>query len=174
MDPLCGPDIPGIIPIFRANIYVPPGYLSCMSSRIWIVLFISLVIGTCILPGCVVLPPAIEAPRALIDNYVLAYNRGDADTVYGMLVFFNSPRHHPQYATAQDVERIIHEKRNLEGIRILDYHITEEYIIEGYAVISLDITWERGDEQLQESHDAGFVYLNREWRLTDLILPPSF
>jgi hypothetical protein len=160
--------------LHRANLYAPEGYLFCMSTRSWIVFLGFLVLGTCLILGCMTSPPATESPRYLIEEYVLAYNRGDADTIYGMLVAFDSPQRHPRYATAEELAEIIHEKRVIEGIRIADYRILEDYMIEEYAVITVDVTWEHGGEQLNESRDAGFMYLNGEWKLVDLILPPSF
>lgn len=139
------------------------------------ILLVFLVLGMILLSGCVTPELTVETPRHLIEEYVLAYNRGDADTIYDMLVVFDSPNRHPRYATKEDVEQIIHEKRMNEGIRIADFYILEDYMIENYAVISLNIIWEHEDgEQLMESRDVGFVYVNGDWRMVDLILPPSF
>lgn len=145
-----------------------------MSVRSWIVLSGFLMLGTCLIIGCMTSPPPLESPRYLIEEYVLAYNREDADTIYGMLVAFDSPQRHPRYATAEELAQIIHEKRVVGGIMIADYRILEDYMIEEYAVITLQVTWEHDGQRLEESRDAGFVYLNGKWRLVDLILPPSF
>ena len=145
-----------------------------MPPRYWTILAVFLLLALCIAPGCLAPQPSMNAPRTMVEEYVLAYNRDDAATIYRMLVAFDSPQQHPRYATAEELGQIIHEKRVIEGIRIADYRILEEYIVEQYAVITVDVTWERDGEVLEESYDAGFLYLDGAWRLVDLILPPAF
>ena len=122
--------------------------------------------------ACTSSPQGINPPRGLVEEYVLAYNEGDADSIYKMLLLFDGGDTHPRYTEKGQVEKTIQEFRVDQGQKIVEYVILDEYIVEDYAVITVRIIWEDpAGERIDETNDVGFIYQDSRWKMVNLILP---
>lgn len=140
-------------------------------ERTLLVLVSVLFVACAVSAGCTS-PPSLNPPRTLLDAYVEAYNQGDADSIYEMLLVFDTPDTHPRYTSKEEIVKRIQESRYDEGVEIATYAIESEYAVENYAVMTVVITWQDpAGMQTEETYDVGFLYLNGRWRMVNPILP---
>lgn len=143
-----------------------------MSSSSAGILLTILLIAITLTVACTSSPQGINPPRGLVEEYVLAYNEGDADSIYGMLLLFDGGDAHPRYTEKVQVEKKIQEFRVDQGQKIVEYFILDEYIVEDYAVITVRVIWEDpAGERIDETHDVGFLHQDGRWKMVNLILP---
>jgi hypothetical protein len=143
-----------------------------MSSGSPGILLIVLLMAVTLSAACTSPPQGINPPRGLIEEYVLAYNEGDTDLIYAMLLLFDGADVHPRYTDKEEVEKDIQEWRVDKGFKIVEYFILDEYIVENYAVITFRVIWEDPNgKQIDETQDVGFLYQDGKWKMVNLILP---
>ncbi len=142
-----------------------------MHRRRCAVLLSILILASAFSGGCTS-PLASDSPKTVLEGYIQAYNQGDVDSIYQMLLVFDTPDMHPRYSNKDDIATRIQESRYDQGLKIVGYDITREYEVENYAVMTVVITWEDPVGTLtEETYDMGFLYLNGRWRMVNLILP---
>jgi len=143
-----------------------------MSSSSAGILLTFLLIGITLSVACTSSPQGINPPRGLVEDYVLAYNEGDIDSIYEMLLLFDGPDAHPRYSDKVQVEESIQEFRVDQGKIIVEYFVLDEYIVENYAVITVRVIWaDPTGKQIDETQDVGFLYQDGKWKMVNLILP---
>ena len=143
-----------------------------MSSSSAGLLLTLVMIGFTLSVACTSSPQGINPPRGLVEDYVLAYNKGDADSIYEMLLLFDGADAHPRYTDKDQVEKDIQEWRVDKGYKIVEYTIQDEYIVENYAVITVHVIWvDPAGKEIDETQDVGFLFQDGKWKIVNLILP---
>lgn len=143
-----------------------------MSSSNAAILLTFLLIGITLSAACTSSPQGINPPRGLVEEYVLAYNEGDIDSIYVMLLLFDGVDAEPRYTDKEEVEKDIQEWRVEKGYKIVEYFILDEYVVESYAAITVRVIWEDPTgKQIDETQDVGFLYQDGKWKMVNLILP---
>jgi hypothetical protein len=123
--------------------------------------------------GCTAPSVDQSTPAGTLREYVLAYNRGDAATIHALLLPLGHPASQGRY-TEQSIAEILNRTRYGEGMRIDDYTILEQEMVDGEAFLRVRVTWETGDGELVvRDHDVAMLRYQGEWRLTDLLLPTT-
>lgn len=123
--------------------------------------------------GCTAPSVDQSTPAGTFREYVLAYNRGDAAAIHALLL----PRDHPASQgrhTQQSIAGVLNQTRYEEGIRIIDYTILEQEMVDGEAFLRVRVTWESGEgERVVRDHDVAMLRYQGAWKLTDLLLPAT-
>lgn len=124
-----------------------------------------------LLAGCTAPSVDQSTPAGTLREYVLAYNRGDAATLHALLLPHAHPASQGQY-TEQGIAVVLNQTRYGEGIRIVDYTILEQEMVDGEAFLRVRVTWESGDgSRVVRDHDVAMLRYQGAWKLTDLLLP---
>jgi hypothetical protein len=146
---------------------------SLMHRRRLVLLCMVVLALSAAIAGCMV--PSFEqsTPAGVLREYVLAYNRGDAAAIHALLLPHDHPASQGQY-TQQSIAGVLNQTRYGEGIRIADYTILEQEMVDGEAFVRVRVTWEAGDgSRVVMDHDLAMIRYQGEWRLTGLLLPTT-
>jgi hypothetical protein len=132
-----------------------------------------ILIPAVIIAGCTVPSFDQSTPAGVLREYVLAYNAGDAAAIHALLLPAAHPSSSNRY-TEQDVAAILNKTRYEEGIRIADYTILEQEVVDGEAFLGVQVTWVAADgSQEVRDHDVAMLRYQGAWKLTDLLLPTT-
>jgi hypothetical protein len=119
------------------------------------------------LPEETAAPAVSDPPEAVFDQYVGFHNAGDAAGLYALLSENAKAANTPD-SVATRLATFIEANEYIST-----YTVASSDVQENSAVLVLDITWIRNGEPVAAQETIPLVRENSQWKLENLIVPPS-